>query len=122
VTSVLLPEPLGPVTAQTTPSGSDTVTLARLLARAPRISSAPLGLLGSAVTVSGAASARPVGVSARERCSGAPSNTTHPPSGPAPGPSSTTRSQAASSEASCSTTSTTLPRSASSRSSASSGS
>src|SRR5688500_74277 len=43
-TSELLPEPATPVITQSTPSGMSTSTSCKLLAVAPRISSAPLGV------------------------------------------------------------------------------
>ena len=112
--SVLLPEPLGPVMAHTTPSGRVTSAPRRLFSRAPRTTISPRARRGAFFRARWPLNARDVAPPERFTSSTLPSAVTRPPSLPAPGPISTTRSAARITAGSCSTTSTALSRSASS--------
>ena len=112
-TSVLLPEPLTPVTHVSMPSGISTSTSFRLCSDAPVIVIRWLRRLpphgGTGIASS---SRRYFAVSDRGSCSSAcsvPGKTTRPPCSPAPSPMSTTVSATRIMSASCSTTSTVLP-------------
>ena len=116
--SELLPEPATPVTTTSTPSGMSTSTSCRLWVSAPRTSSAPDGVRTDGLSEARSSRWRPVSVLPARSSATLPSNTTSPPSVPAPGPRSTTWSAIAIVSGLCSTTSTVLPlsRSCSSRS------
>ena len=88
--SELLPDPATPVTTTSTPSGMSTSTSCRLLALAPRTSSAPDGARIDAFSDARSSRCRPVIVPLARSPSTVPSNTTSPPAVPAPGPRSTT--------------------------------
>ena len=114
LTSVDLPEPLTPVTAVITPSGTFTSMLFRLFAAAPRISTQPDGVCRWAGMSMTRVRARnwPVSDSATASMSAAlPCATISPPCSPAPGPMSTMWSAARIVCSSCSTTMTVLPSS-----------
>ncbi len=117
-TSVLFPDPATPVTTVSTPVGNSTVTSRRLCRPAPLTHSPPVAVRTSSLSVVRRRRHRPVRVADPASSTGVPSNTTRPPSVPAPGPMSTTWSASAMTSGSCSTTSTVLPlsRSRSSRS------
>ena len=107
--SELLPDPATPVTTHSTPSGMSTLTSRRLCRVALRISRVPTGLRVSGLSAARYPRWRPVSVSLARRPSTVPSKHTVPPSGPAPGPRSTTWSAIAMTSGLCSTTSTVLP-------------
>jgi hypothetical protein len=114
--SVDLPEPLGPVTAHTTPRGMSDVDVAEVVLARPADTEPALRRAARAGRVLRRAQALPVGRSVRFASSpGVPSNRMLPPCGPAPGPISMTRSQARTIVGSCSTTITVFPARASSR-------
>ena len=112
-TSVLLPEPLTPVTHVSMPSGTSTSTSLRLCSDAPLMRIRWLvGFRRIDGTGMASSSRRYFAVSERGSCSSAwnvPENTTRPPCSPAPSPMSTTVSATLIMSASCSTTSTVLP-------------
>src|SRR5712664_2790225 len=116
--SELFPDPASPVTTTSTPSGMSTSTSCKLWTLAPRTSSTPDRVRTDGFNEARSSRCLPVSVSLARRPSTVPSNTTSPPSVPAPGPRSTTCSAIAIASGLCSTTSTVLPlsRSCSSRS------
>ena len=115
--SELLPEPATPVTRPARRAGCRRRRRAgcgcwRRAPRAPRRASAPTDFRAAR-----SSRWRPVSVPLARSPSTVPSNTTSPPSAPAPGPRSTTCSAIAIASGLCSTTSTVLPLSRSASSS-----
>jgi hypothetical protein len=114
--SVLLPEPLTPVTHGERAEREAHVDVAQVvLARAAHHQLAPSGRPAPRLRASGSRGRRAgrpgERALARQHLSSVPSATTSPPWRPAPGPRSTTQSAARMVSSSCSTTSTVLPRS-----------